>query len=64
MSGPRYPAVLPENLSLAQKVFYNEMGEKIKGGLGSTSVLVLHVLYLQILMGELGLPCEERMASY
>jgi len=41
MSGQRYPAILPANLSPEQRVFYDEMNEKIKNGFGSTSVAIL-----------------------
>jgi hypothetical protein len=40
MSGPRYPAILPENLSPEQRVFCDEMKEKMKNGLGSTLVSI------------------------
>jgi hypothetical protein len=38
MSGSRYPATLPKNLSPKQRVFYDEMTENINNGLGSTLV--------------------------
>ncbi|KAL1847978.1 hypothetical protein VTK73DRAFT_10223 [Phialemonium thermophilum] len=39
MSGPRYPAIPPEELTPAQRIFYDEMQEKIRSGLGSSFVV-------------------------
>jgi len=36
MSGPRYPSIPPEKLTASQRVFYDEMKEKMRNGLGLT----------------------------
>jgi 4-carboxymuconolactone decarboxylase len=39
MSGPRYPAIPPEQLTPEQRVFHDEMETKIKNGMGKTFTL-------------------------
>ncbi|CZR68665.1 uncharacterized protein PAC_18564 [Phialocephala subalpina] len=39
MSGPRYPAIPPEKLTPEQRVFHNDMTEKIRNGFGSSFTL-------------------------
>lgn len=46
MSGPRYPAIPPEKLTPEQRVFHDEMEEKIRNGMGSTYVPLLLLLCL------------------
>jgi hypothetical protein len=38
MSGPRYPAIPPEQLTAEQRVFHDEMEMKIRNGMGKTYV--------------------------
>ncbi|KAK6364444.1 hypothetical protein LTS17_012209 [Exophiala oligosperma] len=40
MSGPRYPAIPPQQLTQEQQVFYDEMMGKIRDGMGSTLTLI------------------------